>query len=143
MFIPLAQVEMLAVIAYVRSRKLRARDPVRLGKSFLGNVSPQVSIVLFALAQGEPKGIAGGRRRPWNSRRFHLLGYLPIFAVHSIDPPKITRTKPELTPVPGERLWGGSGRRETCYLGNGRQVAHESESTSASLLQQCSLQTDS
>jgi hypothetical protein len=110
MLVPLAQVEMFAIVAQVRAGKIRTRDPIRLGESPAPHVAPEITIVLLTFAEGKPNIISRGNGSPWNAGRFFFSGNRPPIALDSINAPEIARSHPELAPIPGERL-GRYGRR--------------------------------
>src|SRR5450755_905011 len=113
MLVPLAQVEMAAIVAEVGAGELRAGDPLCLRKSFPGNVSTKIAIIFGTFTDGKPKIFAGGNRRPRNSGSLGFFEDCPCLHIDRINAAQVARSHPQPPPMRGKRLRCRCRRRKS------------------------------
>src|SRR5204863_8362063 len=106
MIVPLTEIQILSVVAQVRSGKLWAGNSVVFAKPCLGSELPDVTIVLRVDANGKLQCAVACYRRPWNSGRFLFFDHLPFLRINRVNSPQIARSHPEQPAllVPRQRL---------------------------------------
>src|ERR1051326_5751472 len=87
LFVPLAEIKIVAVVTKVRTGEIRAGE--QFGKSLAGRVTINVAIVVQTLADGEMDRSVCGRPGPYHARGIDLLRNSPFNDVDFVECPEI------------------------------------------------------
>jgi uncharacterized Fe-S center protein len=101
MLMPLAQVNLLAIVAEVGAGKVRTSDPIVFTETATGSKKPKVTIVVRTFSEVKIKRFTSGHSCPRDARCIGFFEHFPCAGFDPIKAPQIARTHPERTLMPG------------------------------------------